>query len=83
MKDIGGLGRGGSNLFERGASGQPTAPVWTVYSQVEHAVLERFHNSPALSGALQGGFFLVKKPLGGCGPGYSNCGTAVPMNAVG
>ncbi len=39
--------------------------------------LERFHNSRALSGFLQGGFFLMKKPLGGCGPGYSNCGTAV------
>jgi len=40
------------------------------------AWLERFHNSPALSGVLQGGSFLVKKPLGGYGPGYSNCGTA-------
>jgi hypothetical protein len=39
--------------------------------------LERFHNSGALSNALQGGFFLVKKPLGGCGPAYNNCGTAV------
>src|SRR5580704_15311414 len=29
---------------------------------------EQFHNSRALSGVLQGGFFLVKKPLGGCGP---------------
>jgi hypothetical protein len=38
--------------------------------------LERFHNSRACSDFLRGGFFLVKKPLGGCGHGYSNCGTA-------
>jgi DNA repair photolyase len=38
--------------------------------------MERSHNSRALSSGLQGGFFSVKKPLGGCGPGHSNCGTA-------
>jgi hypothetical protein len=38
---------------------------------------ERFHNSRALSDVLQGGFFLVKKPLGGCGSGDCHCGTAV------
>jgi hypothetical protein len=39
--------------------------------------LERFHNSRALTNVLWGGFFLVKKPLGSCGPTYDNCGTAV------
>ena len=29
------------------------------------------------SSVPQGGFFLVKKPLGGCGTGSCNCGTAV------
>jgi len=32
-------------------------------------ILERFHNSHALSGIFKGGFFLMKKPLGSCGPG--------------
>ena len=63
--------------------GKGQTPTGNVHTQVAHSVLERFHNSPALPGALQGGFFSVKKPLGGCGFGYSNCGTAVPMNAVG
>jgi hypothetical protein len=38
---------------------------------------ERFHNSPALASALQGGFFLAKKPLEGFGYCKGDCGTAV------
>jgi hypothetical protein len=42
---------------------------------------ERFHNLPAYAVVVQGGFFLMKKPLGDRGFGYSNCGTAVKEGA--
>jgi hypothetical protein len=38
---------------------------------------ERFHNSLAVSGVLQGGFLSGKKPLGGKFSAKSDCGTAV------
>src|ERR1035441_6426297 len=59
-----------STLMERAMAQFDPGAGWT-------AGFERFHNSRALSNVLQRGFFLVKKPLGGCGPGCSNCGTAV------
>jgi hypothetical protein len=42
-------------------------------------IIERFHNSRAPLGVSQGGFFLAKKPLGGWGIAFGNCGTAVAL----
>jgi len=55
----------------------------------------RSYNERALSGVLQGVFYIhptdedlsvgtpeMKKPLGGCGSGYSNCGTAVAAEGL-
>jgi hypothetical protein len=63
------------------AAHSPTNEDETPQRESPRLKQERFHNSRALSGVLQGVFFLMKKPLGVCGPGYCNCGLAeMPTN---